>query len=107
MGLRGIGIPECSVAAKLDRVPRAASGERGISRYFMITVRAFDPDRILGAISGKVSFIFTRWFVFAALSAIAAAGFVAGPVLGLLGIWAMDRRRGRLEEIRPPSRERP
>ncbi|MDU8945747.1 lysophospholipid acyltransferase family protein [Ovoidimarina sediminis] len=37
----------------------------------------------------------------------AAAGFAAGPVLGLLGIWAMDRRRGRLEEIRPPSRERP
>jgi multidrug resistance efflux pump len=67
--------PEAAAPARFK--PRAASGERGISRYFMITVRAFDPDRILGAISGKVSFVFTRWFVFAALSSIAVAGFVA------------------------------
>jgi len=68
---------EPDTAAPARFKPRPAAGERGISRYFMITVRAFDPDRLLGAISGKVSFLFTRWFILSALAAISLAGIVA------------------------------
>lgn len=74
--------PEARAPARFKTRP--AAGERGISRYFMITVRAFDPDRFLGSISARVSFIFTRWFVFAALGAIAVAGFVAVSNRGVI-----------------------
>lgn len=74
--------PEAAAPSRFK--PRAAGGERGLSRYFMITVRAFDPDRLLEAIGGGVSFLFTRWFVLSALCAISLAGIVAFSNRGVL-----------------------
>lgn len=78
--LAGMGLlvgtePETSRPARFR--PRPSPGERGLSRYFMITVKAFDPDGVLEAIGGKISFAFTRGFVFAALAAISVAAATA------------------------------
>jgi putative peptide zinc metalloprotease protein len=57
--------------------PRARLGERGLSRYFTITVRAFDPERVLRAVSGRISFIFTGAFLFTALGTISLSLVIA------------------------------
>jgi len=57
--------------------PRGAPGERGLSRYLMITVKAFDPDRVLDSIVSRVSFLFTAEFVAFAGAAISVALVVA------------------------------
>lgn len=78
--LAGIGLlegTEPDVVKQARFKPRAAPGERGLSRYFMITVRAFDPDRVLGTLSRRVSFLFTKGFMLSALAAISLAIAVA------------------------------
>jgi putative peptide zinc metalloprotease protein len=74
------------VAARPARLrPRARPGERGLSRYFTITVRAFDPEGLLRAIGGKISFIFTGPFLVTALATISVALVVA--VSNRTAIW--------------------
>lgn len=78
--LAGIGLlvgtePEAARPARVRS--RHSADDRGISRYFMITLRAFDPDRVLEAIGGKISFVFTRGFVFAALAVVSVAAVTA------------------------------
>jgi len=57
--------------------PRPVAYHKGLSRYFMITVKAFDPDRLLEAITDRLRFAYTWWFVAAALAALSLAAFVA------------------------------
>ncbi len=78
--LAGLGLlagtePEAVKPARFR--PRPSSAQSGLSRYFMVTLKAFDPDRVLRSLSRRVSFIFTKSFVAAAASVISLGVVVA------------------------------